>query len=231
MTAATEEKPTGEALADAVKEAAKAPAQTPPEKASETLPEDTGNGSEDTEKGSETPPEKPADDPAPLVKDDGTPYTRADVDGLQTALKAARKEARDHKAALDALKAKGGDRPLDEVVAEVETTAAAKWKPLMVRAAARAAFAEAGLSLPEGRQEEALARAVRLLDEDTLTISDAGTVEGLAEQVESIRSDFPDLFSTAPQRRPRIQAADRQGAAKPPASAADRLAAALLGRP
>ena len=172
-----------------------------------------------------------ADEPAkpePLLKDDGTPYTKADITGLQTALKAARKDAREYKAQLEELKAKGGDRPLDEVIAEAESNATAKWKPLMVRAAARAAFAEAGLALPEGRQEEAFQRAVRLLDEDALTISEDGLVEGLAEQVESIRKDFPDLFTTA--RRPRIQAADRPAGPKPAPTAADRLAELLAGR-
>ncbi|HLU29973.1 MAG TPA: phage scaffolding protein [Glycomyces sp.] len=197
------------------------------EVAADAQADEQADNAEIPERAEDKPVEK-SDEPEKLVKADGTPYTKADIDGLQTALKAARKDARELKAQLDELKAKGGDRPLDEVVAEAESSATAKWKPLMVRAAARAAFAEAGLALPEGRQEEAFQRAVRLLDEDALTISEDGLVEGLAEQVESIRKDFPDLFTTA--RRPRIQAADRPAGPKPAPTAADRLAELLAGR-
>lgn len=223
MTAPTEEKttPTAAESSAAALVAANAPEETTP-------PAETAEKPEAEDSGDAT--EKPADDVEKLTKDDGTPYTRADVDGLQTSLKAARKDAKDRKAELDALKAKGGDRPLDEVLSEAESTAAAKWKPLMVRAAARAAFAESGLALPEDRKDEALARAVRLLDEDALTVTDAGLIEGLAEQVEAIRSDFPDLFTAPGRRAPRIQAADRPAGAKPPATSSARLAAQLTGR-
>lgn len=223
-TTATDEDP----LAAAVRQTAKAktppPADPAPSDEGTDTPDPTGDPADDDS----APAETAQDEPSPLVKDDGSPFTRADLDAIQTALRAARKDAKDAKKALADLQAKGGDRPLDEVVADAEQTAAAKWKPLMVRAAARAAFAEAGLSLPKGRADEALARAVRLLDEDTLTITDGGLVEGLTEQVEAIRADFPDLFTTAV-RRPRVDAGDKPAPGKAPQSAADRLAARLLG--
>lgn len=205
-------------------EKVEAPAEKPADKVEEPAGKVEGEPADKVEE----PAEKTATD---LVKDDGSPFTRADLDGLQNALKASRKEARDAKGELATLKTKGADRPVEEIEADIEAAATAKWKPLMVKAAARAAFAEAGLVLPKDRADEALARAVRLLDTDTLTISDDGLVVGLADQVEALRSDFPDLFAGSAARRPgRIDAGDKAGSGKPPASTAELIAAGLLGQ-
>lgn len=188
----------------------------------------------DTQEKAETPePEVKPDEVEvveKLTKDDGTPFTKADLKGLNEALKAARKEARDHKRDLDQLREAAGGKTLAEVQRDAVEAAEEKFKPLMVRAAARAQFAEAGLSLPEDRADTAFARAVKLLDLDALKISDDGMVDGLAEQVEAIRADFPDLFTGSRGRAPRVQAAERQGNPKPPASAAEKIAASLLRR-
>lgn len=201
---------------------------------------DTEKGPQDVEETTETPevpetpetpeaPEEPAQDA--LTKPDGTPFTKTDLDGLQTALRAARKDAREALAEVATLKTKTGDRSVEQIEQEAATVAESTWKPRLVRQAARAAFAEAGLALPAGRETEAVARAVRLLDVDSLTVDDEGTVVGLAEQVDSLRSDFPDLFAGVANRRPpAINAGDRPAGAKPPVSVADRLAAQLTGR-
>lgn len=201
------------------------------------------------EAGKAKPTEKPADDPAPeteveeeepeplaaevddepFSKEDGKPFTRRDHEALQAALKAARKEARDAKAEATKLTAATGGKDVTAVVAEADQRAEGKWKPLLVTASARGLFAEAGLSLPEGRAEEVLGRAMRLLDVDALTVADGGHIEGLKDQIEEIRRDFPELFRGSAGRTaaPRIQAADRQ-AAVTPKSHAEQLAARLL---
>lgn len=217
MTApAVEEKPAtaAETVAGALADEAAPEAPDAPE----------GDGQGDDE------PSSPVGDEAPAVRDDGKPFTRADHKALNTALKAARKEARDTAAELTRLRDTTGGKDAAQLVADAEQRASEKFKPLMVKAAARAAFTEAGLVLPAGRADEVYARAVRLLDADTLTITADGLVEGLAEQVEGIRADFPDLFAGAARRAPRISAADKPGGAVAPKTSAERLAAQLLGQ-
>lgn len=204
-------------LAEAVKEAGKVK-KDPPAEAVEPAAEDAP---------AEDPPVDEADVPA--VREDGKPFTAKDHTALSEALKKARKDARDASAELAKVMEAAGGKDVSEALADADTRAMAKFKPLMVKAAARSAFTEAGLSLPANRADEVFARAVKLLDADALTITDDGLVEGLAEQVEAIRADFPDLFSTS-RRAPRIQAADRKTEPAAPKSAAERLAAGLMGR-
>jgi hypothetical protein len=176
---------------------------------------------------------KPAADkpvqPEKLTKADGSPFERSDLDALNTALKAARRDAKDANTALAAIKAAGGDRDPAEVLAEATANTEAVWRPRLVRSAAKGALTAAGLALPEGREQEVMARAIRLLDEDALTITDDGDVEGLAEQIESLRADFPDLFAPPRRASRAVQPADRPGSAAPPKSTAELLAAQHLG--
>jgi hypothetical protein len=166
--------------------------------------------------------------PQAAVKEDGSPYTAADIEALNKALTAARKEARTARRA----KPEDGDAPNPDDVARQATEAATgKWKPLVVKAHARTAFAEAGLAVPAGAEgEAAIVRALRLLDLDDLDVADDGHVEGLKEQIEDIRREMPQLFTNARQRPGRVDAADKstQASAKPKTSA-EMIAAALLG--
>jgi hypothetical protein len=164
-------------------------------------------------------------EPGPLLKADGKPFGQSDLDALNTALKAARADAKAATSQLAAVKAAGGDRDPAEVVAETTASVEGVWKPRLVKSAARAALTAAGLALPEGREAEVMARAIRLLDEDALTITDDGDVEGLAEQVESLRTDFPDLFVASRRASRAVRPADRPGTPAPPKSTAELLAA------
>jgi hypothetical protein len=196
--------------------------------------DDTDVGT-DTSTVDENANEEEHDEPRPATKADGTPYTQADIDALNEALRKARQAERRLK--------RGGQRPAqaqdgaseedtEKIRAEVETAAAGKWKPVVVRQAARAAFADAGLILPKSGGDEALARVLRLLDMDDIDVTDEGAVEGLTEQVEEIRRDWPDLFAPPASRNgrpPRVNAGNRDDASgQAPRSAADRIAAQLL---
>lgn len=169
--------------------------------------------SEGDESAQEPPVEEAEGDDTPAMREDGKPFTRKDLQSLQEALKKVRKEAREAKAEATRLAAASQDAKAGaDAIAQAETAAAEKYKPLIIRAHARGVFAEAGLSLPEGRSDEVFARAVRLLDMDALTVGDDGVVEGLREQVEEIRADFPELFTTARNRAtgaPKVQAAEK----------------------
>lgn len=177
-------------------------------------------------------PDGAAEAPAvgPLTKTDGTPYTQADIDGLHDALRKARRDAR------SAARGRGVDAPpdvdapdVDKVRADSDAAAATKWKPMVVRSAARTAFVEAGLTLPKDGADGAMARVVRLLDLNDIDVNDDGEVDGLREQVEDIRRDFPELFAPARRTAARIDAAGKVTEGIAPKTSAERLAAQLLG--
>lgn len=166
----------------------------------------------------ENAPEGDAQEAAnPPVKDDGSPWTAEDISGLQAALKAARQEARAAKRGKTDPPAEGQDP--DALKAEAD----GRWKPIVVRQAARAAFAEAGLQAGD----DALGRVLRMIDLDDLDVADDGAVDGLADQVAEIKEQFPALFAPAKPRPGRIDGAGKP-ADKTPKTAAERIAAQLL---
>lgn len=168
--------------------------------------------------------------------DDWKPPTKADWDAVQAALTKARREARAAKRKPAGTGSNGdattAEKP-DPEKAAAEATAAAenKWKPLLVRTAARTAFVEAGLVLPKSNADGAMARVVKLLDLDDLEITDDGQVDGLREQVEEIRADFPELFATGGKARTgRVDGADKGSQGNGRAKTASEIqAAALMG--
>lgn len=215
-------------LTEALKQTVKTP--VPPAESTQDGPADEAEGDGPAEEEASTEDATAEGDDGPATRDDGKPFTRKDHTALRDSLKAARKEAREATAELAKARQATDGKDVAEVVAEADTRAEAKFKPLMVKAAARAAFVESGLVLPAGRESEVLARAIRLLDADALTISDEGNVVGLDEQVASVRDDFPDLFAQARRSTPRVAAADRSSSPTPPKGAAARLAEGLIGR-
>lgn len=115
---------------------------------------------------------------------------------------------------------------------EAEQRAVEKFQGKMVNAAAREALKDAGV------QSANVARLVRLLDLDGVQIDDDGeVVEGLDEQIESLKSEMPQLFAPPepvrpkPRRAPapRVSASDRQEVEERPQTSAVQMAAAILG--
>jgi len=175
-------------------------------------------------------PPAPGDD-GPLLKEDGSQFTRADLDALNAALTKARRDARAAKRGRPADKPDSADpTDVDKAVADATAAADGRWKPMVVRTAARAAFIEAGLVLPKNNADAAMRRVLKLLDVDDLDIGDDGQVEGLREQVDEIKADWPDLFASTRSRPGKVDGADRgsQGSGKPK-TASEIQAAQLLG--
>lgn len=147
-------------------------------------------------------------EPAPYVKDDGTPFTKADFDALQDVVKkerakarAARKEAGTGPKPKD--DASAGDTPdLARLTLDAETKAAAAWKPLVIRGQAAAALKEAGLIGDP-------ARLLKLIDVDDIDVDpETGELDGLDEQVAELKKDYGQLFRRKGSRS--IDAADRK---------------------
>jgi hypothetical protein len=75
---------------------------------------------------------------------------------------------------------------------ELETEIEGKYKPIAVRASARAAFMEAGL---KDLTKERMTDLMRMVELDDITVDEDGTVLGLDEQVDAIKDRWPNLFS------------------------------------
>jgi hypothetical protein len=106
-----------------------------------------------------------------------------------------------------------------------------KYKPLIVEKTARADLIAAGVK-PDG-----VKRMIRLMNLGEIEVTDDGEVTGLDEQIEELKTDFPELFGQPEQeRKPELRRGSRaaDGADKKPApkkepTATERQAAALLG--
>lgn len=157
------------------------------------------------------------------------PPSRQDWDNVNLALKKARRDARAARRGTVSGTAEqlGGAPDVERVTREATSAVEARYKPMVVKAQARAAFAEAGL------KGDSVARVVRLLDLDDLDIDDEGSVTGLNEQIEEIKQDFPELFaatanSTGTTRRTsRVDGANKPAGSTKPQSSAERIASML----
>jgi uncharacterized membrane protein len=161
--------------------------------------------------------------PKPAVKEDGSPYTDADIKGLREALSKARKDARATKRQGTTSDDDGAQKNAQDVEKEVSARLEAKYKPVVIKTAARAAFAEAGM------KSDRMDKALRLLDLDDLVLKDDGSVDGLDDQIADLKEDFPEFF---PRRRTQnIDGGDKSGeGTSRPKTSAEKLTASLLGR-
>jgi hypothetical protein len=163
--------------------------------------------------------------------DDDKQPTKEELARMQRALTKANAEAKKNRLRYKALldKTTGGkpddgdgkddknkDREIDRerVRNEVSEAEESKWKKRVVRQAAKAALLEAGL---QGDPT----KLARLVDEDDVEVDDDGEIaDGLEEQIDSIKEDYPDLFedkNASPAkstRRTRIDGGNRE---RPPA--------------
>lgn len=159
------------------------------------------------------------DDSAPATRDDGEPFTRADLKALQESLKNARRAERAAKRAARGKGKAGTD--------DAEKAAEAKYKPIVVNAAARAAFASAGLVTEKGKEAASLKRVMKMLDMDDIELTEDGEVEGLEEQIDQIKSEMPHLFARKGGRR--VEGSDRGGSRGKGEDFADKLVDQLSG--
>jgi hypothetical protein len=178
----------------------------------------------------EDPPTPPTDPPAPPADPpeppEWTPPTKDEHEKMQRALAKANAEAKTHREAVKALQAKTEDAD-GKAAREAAEAAEKRYKPVAVRSAAKAAFLEAGL---QSATPDRVAKLVRMLDLDALTIDDDGDVTGLEAQVKAVKSDYPELFTPADKRPPRINAGDRPPSNGKVLTTGEKIAAQVLGR-
>lgn len=155
-----------------------------------------------------------------------TPPTKEEWARTQAALKKANEQAKTHRLKVQEL-AKANEDADGKAAREAAEQAQAKYKPVAVRAAAKAEFLAAGLNDPKG---ERVAKLSRLLDLDQVEIDDEGDITGLTDQVATIKADYPELFTTPKQKPPRLDASGRKITdGGKPQTTGDRIAAQVMG--
>lgn len=169
----------------------------------------------------------PADTAAGASADTAwTPPTKAEFDKMQRDLAAANLESKNRREKLQELQRASEDAD-GKAARERAEAAEAKYKPVAVKAAAKAAFLEAGLAAVT---PEKLARLTRMLDLDSIDITDDGDVKGLDDQVKALKAEFPEMFGGAAgkPRAPRLDAGDRRPADTRKRSSAELIAEMAL---
>lgn len=157
---------------------------------------------------------------------------RKRIKKLRAELDEARKPKAVPKAPVRKTGTKTDDDPVDaEVIrAAARAEAAAEANSRIVKAEARGALKAAGIP---GAQ---VGRLVGMLKLDDIDIDDDGEVDedSLGEAIESLRSDWPQLFPDKDKRKPRERvsgagdtAGTGRGARKPPTTTERQVAAAL----
>lgn len=151
---------------------------------------------------------------------DWKPPTEYEWRKVQRALKRANKEAenlrRNTETVDDAEKEENDKKLRQEAVKEAD----ARWKPVVVKQAARAALAEAGLIKNPNR-------LLRMLDMDDIDVSEDGEIDGLDEQIRDFKKEFPEFFG---RRSPKdVDGGDKGSRASRGKGSADLIARALTG--
>lgn len=192
-------------------------------------------------------PEVEADDkpkPKPPVKkadpqpgdDDYVPPAKDEWERVKRTLAARKQEKLDLQRQLNELRDKHREQESDseKAIREAEEKAEARYKPIVVAKAARAALIQAGaVASVEGDKdavEARLGRMLRLVDTTDLIVESNGDVLGLDEQIEGMKAEFPEWFAPAdkPKAKARPTGAPRLAADPKPKSAAEQHASKIL---
>ena len=155
------------------------------------------------------------------------PVTREEFEEMRNALKeATRKEREARKAAEKQLKEfqVKDETDTDRIAREAAEAAASNFKGHLVKAEAKAQLLALGLTAsPE--------RFLKMVDLESIVIDDDGSIEGLEDQIQGIREEFPEVFRKKPAGTPDAGKQRTESPAKQePKSAAERVAQFAIGR-
>lgn len=178
-------------------------------------------------------PKKAAKKPAPKER------TAADFERLEKALESERTLRRKRDATIAGYRKKereatnAGNDAAAEQARQAAEAEAAKYKPVAIRAAAKAALLEAKFQNPT---DERVKKMIKRLDLDDIDVDEDGDVIGLEAQIDQLVEDFPELFTapaetTAPTKvkPPKLTTADKKPAETTYKTTGDRIAARVLG--
>ncbi|MFB6776498.1 phage scaffolding protein [Streptomyces sp. NPDC056352] len=171
-------------------------------------------------------PKPPAKPEAPAVEE-FTPPSEAEWRKIQAALKKANDDAKRNRFRAKELeeKTRTNETEHEKALREAREEGESRYRAPLVKAAARVALSDAGVSGPKDR-------VLRLLDMDGLSVDEDGDVVGLENEIDRIRAEYPEFFQTAAKPKPKVRptAADRKPAEEKPKSSAEQHAMRVLGR-
>ena len=157
--------------------------------------------------------------------DDYTPPTHDEWTNTTKALKRANEEAKRWR-----LKARELEKGKEGAADEAGKQTADKYRPVLVKQAAKAALLEAGLVDPT---PERVKKVLRLIDTEGVDVDDDGDVFGLDDQIQELKTDYPELFEVKQEKRqrvPRVNGADRKPAGGKTKSATELQVERLFSR-
>lgn len=174
--------------------------------------------------------EAPKPKPPAAKKDDEDewkPPSRDEWARTQAALKKANDDGKRHRLRNKELeeKARAGETEHEKALREAREEGEKRFRAPLVKAAARVALSDAGVSGPTDR-------VLRLVDMEALSVDDDGDVVGLDAEVERVKQEYPEFFQAAVKPKPKARptAADRKPAEEKPKSSAEQHAMRVLGR-
>lgn len=172
------------------------------------------------------PPVKKAEAPKP-GDDDYVAPSKSEWARTQAALKKANDDAKRHRLRNKELeeKTRADETDHEKALREAREEGESRFRAPLVKAAARVALSDAGVSGPADR-------VLRLLDMDGLSVDEDGDVVGLESEIDRVRTEYPEFFQPAAKSRQKVRptAADRKPAEEKPKSSAEQHAMRVLGR-
>lgn len=182
-------------------------------------------------------PKAPAKKPEAEPDEEYVPPSREEWERVRRTMAARKQEKLDVQRQLNELrdKYKEQETETEKAVREAEEKAEARYKPIAVRKAVRAALVEAGATAAtdgdKAKTEARIARLMKLIDVGDLSIDDDGEVLGVDEQIDGLRADYPELFEPAAKKaKARPTGAPKPAAVEQPKSTAEIHAKRILGK-
>ncbi|ANZ35235.1 hypothetical protein BBK82_03255 [Lentzea guizhouensis] len=181
---------------------------------------------------------KPGDKSKPVKETDKPERTAEDWQRLETAMQKERELRKKREGQIAEMRKErkaaetSGDTDEAERIRKAEEAAASRYKPVAVRAAAKAALLEANFQNPT---EERVKKLIRRLDLDEIDVDEDGDITGLQDQIDQLVDDFPELFTapvrasepTKPTRPTKVTAANKPPVKQEPTRTADRIVAKI----
>lgn len=124
------------------------------------------------------------------------PPSEAEWNKTRAALKKANEaQAAQRKAALEKARKEGMEDAAKEAREKALEESTATWKPRVVRTEAKADLLAMGCSNPS--------RLIKLIDLDKVTIQEDGELLGLEAQLNELKDEWPELFKTGEEEKPK----------------------------
>jgi hypothetical protein len=149
-----------------------------------------GNGADDDEEDEEDEEDEDEEDDDDDEGQQTGAMSAEEASRVRAALKKANREAKKYRQEARKLKKTNEtetERKIREAKEEAAGAAEAKFKKIAVRAEAKAQFAQAGLN---GKAD----RFLKMIDLEDVEVDDDGEIDGLDDQIEAIKAEFPEVF-------------------------------------